>query len=150
MMKRWGVLLLAVALAGCDVEQVEDAVRSLGSELAEMSMSELGDLAARVMEDPSAADSLLAANGIDVDELDAIVQNLGQEAERIGSALADVPVGDLGQLASRIADDRSVADSLLTAHGVDAGQLDEVLDRIGPDAEAVAAYLAKLAEEQGR
>ncbi len=149
-MKRWSVLLLTVALIGCDVDQVEDAVRSLGSELADMSMSELGALATRVMEDPSAADSLLAANGIDVDELDAIVENLGQEAERIGAALADVPVGDLGQLASRIADDRTVADSLLAAHGIDAGQLDDVLDRIGPDAEAVAAYLAKLAEEQGR
>lgn len=149
-MKRWSVLLLSVALIGCDVDQVEDAVRSLGSELADMSMSELGALATRVMEDPSAADSLLAANGIDVDELDAIVENLGQEAERIGAALADVPVGDLGQLASRIADDRTVADSLLSEHGIDAGQLDEVLDRIGPDAEAVAAYLAKLAEEQGR
>ena len=149
-MKRWPLLLLPLVFAGCDAEQVEDTVRRLGSELAEMSVSELGELANRVMENPAAADSLLAANGIDVAELDAVVRNLGQEAERIGEALADVPVGDLGALASRIADNREVADSLLAANGIDAGQLDEVLDRIGPDAEAVAAYLAKLAEEQGR
>lgn len=148
-MKRIGLLVVAVALAGCEAEQVEDAVRRIGSEIAEMSMSELGDLAQRVIEDPSAADSLLAANGIDVDELNSIVDRLGEEAERVGEALADVPVGDLGALASRIADDRSVADSLLTANGIEAGQLDEVLDRIGGDAEAVAAYLAKLAQEQG-
>lgn len=149
-MKRWLFCTLAVALVGCEAEQVEDAVRRIGSELAEMSVSELGDLAARVMEDPSAADSLLAANGVDVDELNAIVSRLGEEAERVGEALSDLPVGDVAALATRISEDRSVADSLLTANGVDAGQLDEVLDQIGPDAEALAAYLAKLAQEQGR
>ncbi|MEM7416650.1 MAG: hypothetical protein AAF389_14185 [Gemmatimonadota bacterium] len=149
-MKRWLLCTLAVAVVGCEAEQVEDAVRRIGSELAEMSVSELGDLAARVMEDPSAADSLLAANGVDVAELNAIVDRLGEEAERVGEALSDLPVGDVAELATRISEDRSVADSLLTANGVDAGQLDEVLDRIGPDAEALAAYLAKLAKEQGR
>ena len=147
---RWFLLVLALGAAGCDSEQVESAVRRIGSQLAERSVAELGDLAARVAENPQAADSILAANGVDVGQLDSIVRQLGVEAERVGAALAEMPVGEVGALASRISEDRSVADSLLTANGMEVGQLDEVLDQIGPDAEALAAYLASLARDQNR
>ena len=69
-MKRWIVMsVMTVSLVGCDSEQVESAVRELGSELAEMTVRELGDLASRVAENPGVADSVLAANGIDVGQL---------------------------------------------------------------------------------
>lgn len=150
-MKRWtAVLLLALAATGCDSEQVESTVRGLASELADRSVRELGELASRVAQNPGVADSILAANGVDLEQLDAALSQLGAQAEVVGAALADLPVGDMGNLASRIAEDRSVADSLLAANGVEVGQLDEVLDRIGPDAEAIAAYLATLRETGGR
>lgn len=150
-MRRWTLLVvLALGLSGCDSEQMESAVRKIGAELADMSVRELGDLAARVAEDPGVADSVLEANGVDVEQLDSIMSALGSEAERVGSAFADMTVSDLGDLASRIADDRSVADSLLAANGLEVGQLDEVLDRIGPDSEALAAYLSSLGREEKR
>jgi hypothetical protein len=137
-------------MSGCTAEDIESAVRKIGSELADMSVRELGDLAARVAEDPGVADSVLAAHGVDVEQIESMLEELGTHAETFGAALADLPISDLGDLASRIADDRSVADSVLTANGMDAGELDEVLDRIGPDAEALAAWLTTLREEQGR
>lgn len=143
-MKKWAMVALVLCTAGCSAEDIESAVRRIGSELAEMSVRELGDLAARVADDPAVADSILEANGVDVEQIEAMLEEVGSSAEEIGAALADVPVGDLGDLASRIADDRAVADSLLTSHGIDAGDLDEVLDRIGPDAEAIAAWLGSL------
>ncbi len=143
-MRKWALAALVLSTAGCNAEDIESAVRQIGSELADMSVSELGDLATRVAANPGVADSILEANGVDVDQLEGILEQVGSSAEEIGAALADVPVGDLGELASRIADDRSVADSLLSAHGMDAGELDEVLDRIGPDAEALAAWLGSL------
>lgn len=150
-MKRWMIMMaMTVSLVGCDTEQVESAVRELGSELAEMTVRELGDLASRVAENPGVADSILAANGVDIGQLDSIVSSLGSEASAIGAALADLPLDDVAGLASRITEDRSVADSLLSAHGVEPGQLDEVLDRIGPDAEALAAYLTSMAGEERR
>ena len=147
-MKRWLIMAaVTVSLVGCDSEQVESVVRKLGAELAGMTVRELGDLASRVAENPGVADSVLAANGIDIGQLDSIFGELGGDAASIGAALADLPLDDVADLADRIASDRSVADSLLTSNGVDAGQLDEVLDRIGPDAEALAAYLTSLAGE---
>jgi len=149
-MRRWAVIALVIGAAGCDAEQMESAVRQIGSELAEMTVGELGDLASRVAENPGVADSILSANGVDVAQLDSILGELGSEAEVVGAALADMAVRDVGDLASRIAEDRSVADSLLSANGVEVGRLDEVLDRIGPDAEALAAYLSSLGRDQRR
>lgn len=149
-MRKWALAALLVSTVGCNAEDIESAVRTIGSELADMSVRELGDLAARVAEDPGVADSVLAAHGVDVEQIESMLEELGTHAETLGAALADLPVGDLGDLASRIADDRSVADSVLTANGMDAGELDEVLDRIGPDAEALAAWLTTLRGEQGR
>ena len=149
-MGRWVVIALVVSAAGCDAEQIESAVRQIGTELAEMTVGELGDLASRVAENPGVADSILSANGVDVGQLDSILTELGSEAEVVGAALAGMAVRDVGELASRISEDRSVADSLLTAHGIEVGRLDEVLDRIGPDAEALAAYLASLGRDQPR
>jgi len=146
-MGRWVVIALVMSAAGCDAAQMESAVRQIGSELAEMTVGELGDLASRVAENPGVADSILGANGVDVGQLDSILSKLGSEAEVVGAALAGMSVSDLGDLASRITEDRSVADSLLSAHGVEVGKLDEVLDRIGPDAEALAAYLATLGRD---
>jgi hypothetical protein len=149
-MRRWILVVLAVCVTGCDSEQVQSVVQRIGAELAERSIRKLGDLASRVAENPALADSILAANGIDVSQLDSILSGLGSEAEIVGAALAGMTVRDVGDLASRITEDRSVADSLLAAHGVELGQLDEILDRIGPDAEALAAYLASLGREQPR
>ncbi|MDH3269901.1 MAG: hypothetical protein OEN56_01125 [Gemmatimonadota bacterium] len=149
-MRRWVFVALVLGTAGCDTEQVESAVRAIGAELASLTVSELGDLASRVAEDPGVADSILAANGVDIGQLDSILGALGSQAEVVGAALAGMTVRDVGELASRITEDRSVADSLLAANGVEIGQLDEVLDRIGPDAEALAAYLASLAQEHTR
>lgn len=149
-MRRWTVVFLAVAIAGCDADQVESAVRGLADELTERSLKELGDLASRVAENPGVADSILAAHGVDVGQIESMLNQLGAQAEVVASALGDVPVGEIGELASRISEDRSVADSLLAANGIDAGQLDEVLDRIGPDAEALAAFLTSMREEGGR
>jgi len=140
-------MALVVSTAGCSAEDIETKLRELGSELADMSVRELGDLAARVAENPAVRDSILEANGVDVDQIESILEEVGSSAEEIGAALSDVPVGELGDLASRIADDRSVADSLLSANGLDTGDLDEVLDRIGPDAEALAAWLGSLKGE---
>ena len=147
-MRRWVFIALLVGTAGCDAEQIESAVRKIGAELAQMTVSELGDLASRVAENPGVADSILSANGVDIGQLDSIFSELGSGAEVVGAALAGMTVSDVGDLASRMAEDRSVADSLLSAHGVEIGELDEVLDRIGPDAEALAAYLATLGREQ--
>lgn len=149
-MRRWVVVALVMSAAGCDAEKMESAVRRIGTELAEMTVRELGDLASRVAQNPGVADSILAANGVDIGQLDSILSELGSEAEVVGAALAEMTVRDLGDLASRITEDRSVADSLLSANGVEVGQLDEVLDRIGPDAEALAAYLASLGREGTR
>jgi len=145
--RRWIVIALVMIAAGCDAEQMESAVRSIGAELAEMTVGELGDLASRVAENPGVADSILGANGVDIGQLDSILVALGSQAEVVGEALAGMPVREVGDLASRIVEDRSVADSLLSANGIEVGQLDEVLDRIGPDAEALAAYLASLGRE---
>jgi hypothetical protein len=147
-MRRWIVIALLMGATGCDSEQVESAVRRIGAELAQKTVRELGDLASRVAENPGVADSILAANGVDIGQLDSIFSELGSGAESVGAALAGMTVGDVGDLASRITEDRSVADSLLSANGIEIGQLDEVLDRIGPDAEALAAYLATLGREQ--
>ena len=149
-MRRWIVVVLALASAGCDTDQIESAVRGIANELTERSLKELGDLASRVAENPGVADSILAANGVDVSQLDSMLSELGAQAEVVAGALADIPVGEMGDLATRIAEDRSVADSLLSANGIEVGQLDEVLDRIGPDAEALAAYLTSLRGEGGR
>lgn len=149
-MRRWVVIALVMSGAGCDAEQMESAVRKIGTELAEMTLRQVGDLASRVAEDPGVADSILAANGVDIGQLDSILSELGSKAEVVGAALAEMTVRDVGDLASRIVEDRSVADSLLSANGLEVGQLDEVLDRIGPDAEALAAYLASLRREQPR
>ncbi len=148
--RRWVIVALALSIAGCEGEQIESVVQRIAAQLSEMTLGELGSLAQRAAEDPSVADSILAANGVDVEQLDAIVSRLGSEAEVVGAALSEMSVKDLGDLASRITEDRAVADSLLTAHGIEAGQLDEVLDRIGPDAEALAAYLSSLGSEEGR
>jgi hypothetical protein len=147
-MRRWVVVVFAMSVAGCDAEQIESAVRRVGIELAQMTVRELGDLASRVAENPGVADSILAANGVDIGRLDAILSELGSEAEVVGAALAEMTPRDVGDLASRISEDRSVADSLLSANGVEVGQLDEVLDRIGPDAEALAAFLASMGRER--
>lgn len=147
-MRKWAMAALLLSTAGCNAEDIESAIRQIGTELAELSVRELGDLAARVAQDPAVADSILEANGVDVEQIEAMLEEVGSSAEEIGAALADVPVGELGDLASRIADDRAVADSLLSAHGLDAGDLDEVLDRIGPDAEALAAWLGSLKGER--
>lgn len=149
-MRRWIVFGFVMIVSGCDAEQMESAVRTIGTELAEMTVGELGDLASRVAENPGVADSILGANGVDVGQLDSILVGLGSQAEVVGAALARMPVREVGDLASRIVGDRSVADSLLSANGIEVGQLDEVLDRIGPDAEALAAYLASLGREQQR
>ena len=149
-MRRWVVVAIAMSAAGCEAEQMESAMRRIGSELAEMTVRELGDLASRVAENPGVADSLLSAHGVDIGQLDSMLSELGSEAEVVGAALAEMTVGDVGDLASRITQDRSVADSLLSANGVDVGQLDEVLDRIGPNAEALAAYLATLGRNHTR
>jgi hypothetical protein len=149
-MRRWLVVVLAISAAACDAEQVGSAVRKIGSELADMTVRELGDLASRVADNPGVADSILSANGVDIAQLDAMLDRMGEQAKVVGAAMAEIPVGDLGDLASRITKDRAVADSLLSAHGIEAGQLDEVLDRIGPDAEALAAYLASLGRERNR
>jgi hypothetical protein len=149
-MRRWIVVAIVMSAAGCEAEQMESAMRRIGSELAEMSVRELGDLASRVTENPGVADSILSAYGVDMGQLDSMLSELGSEAEVVGAALAEMTVGDVGDLASRITQDRSVADSLLSANGVDVGQLDEVLDRIGPNAEALAAYLATLGRNQTR
>lgn len=148
-MRRWIVVVLALTTAGCDTDQIESTVRGLADELTERSLKELGDLASRVAENPGVADSILAAHGVDVSQLESMLSELGSQAEVVAGALGDIPVGEIGDLASRISEDRSVADSLLSAHGVEAGQLDEVLDRIGPDAEALAAFLTTLRGEGG-
>lgn len=149
-MRKWVLALLVLGTAGCEVEQVENAVRKIGAELAEMTLKEVGELASRVAENPQVADSILSANGIDMAQLDSIMSELGEEAEVIGGALAELSVQEVGELASRITEDRSVADSLLSAHGVEVGQLDEVLDRIGSDAEALEAYLESLGQSRER
>ena len=149
-MRRWVIVAIVMSAAGCEAEQMESAMRRIGSELAEMSVRELGDLASRVAENPGVADSLLSAHGVDIGQLDSMLSEMGSEAEVVGAALAEMTVGDVGDLASRITQDRSVADSLLSANGVDVGQLDEVLDRIGPNAEALAAYLATLGRNHTR
>jgi len=148
--KLWVLLALASSIAGCSGEQLESIVQRVTAQLSEMTIGELGSLAQRAAEDPAVADSILAANGVDREQLDAIVSRLGSQAEVVGAALSEMSVKDLGDLASRITEDRAVADSLLAAHGIEAGELDEVLDRIGPDAEALAAYLSSLGSEQER
>lgn len=149
-MRRWILVVLALTVSGCDGEQVGSIVERIADQLSEMTLGELGSLAQRAAEDPAVADSILAANGVDVEQLDAIVSGLGSQAEVVGAALSEMSVKDLGDLASRITENRAVADSLLTANGIEAGELDEVLDRIGPDAEALAAYLSSLGREEGR
>ena len=149
-MRRWILVALALSMSGCDGEQLGSIVERITTQLSEMTLGELGSLARRAAEDPAVADSILAANGVDAEQLDAIVSQLGSQAEVVGAALSEMSVKDLGDLASRITEDRAVADSLLTANGIEAGQLDEVLDRIGPDAEALAAYLSSLGREGER
>jgi hypothetical protein len=51
---------------------------------------------------------------------------------------------EIGTLAAQIRRSPEVADSLLTAHGLDAQRLDSIVYAIAEDAEATAEYLAAL------
>jgi len=80
-MKQITCLVIGLALAGCTEAEVESAVEGLGSTISAMTVGKVGDLASRILDDPSVADSLLDANGLNVQALDSLLYDIASDPD---------------------------------------------------------------------
>ena len=81
-MKRICAAALLLALVGCSEGDVESAADDIGALLTEMTVGQIGDMASQILDDPSTADSVLAANGLDVRQLDSLMYEVASDPER--------------------------------------------------------------------
>ena len=70
---------LLIGVAACD--QVQEQVEDVAGSLADLTVRQIGGLAAEILDDPSRAEEILEANGIQTEQLDSILYEIASSPE---------------------------------------------------------------------
>ena len=84
-------LPLALSLASC--EAVEREAQEAAQSIADLTVSQIGALASRILENPESAQEILESSGITVERLDEMVYEIASDAEKTAEYLQAVGEG---------------------------------------------------------
>ena len=70
---------LLVGVAGCD--RVQEQVEDVAGSLADLSVRQIGGLAAQIIDDPTRAEEILEASGIQREQLDSMLYQIARSPE---------------------------------------------------------------------